>query len=183
MKETETVVESHAMLMQSLCRRCAVLATTVSFYLSTTSAVWKSDFSVTSESLLPTARQFELQLTVRVNEIAIRCVRRKLAAPARITVAVCLRVCACRVCVCVCGCVCVCVCVRVCVCVCVCVCDHSYHPYVSEELKHGWIQYLSFLLIVLYLVDWIKWYVFTRGLVSSYVTVDSAPAPKKLHTL
>ena len=125
LKETETVVESHVMLMQSLCRRCAVLATTVSFYLSTTSAVWKSDFSVTSESLLPTARQFELQLTVRVNEIAIRCVRRKLAAPARITVAVCLRVCACvcmtSVCVFVCVDVYVYVYVYVCVCACVCV--------------------------------------------------------------
>ena len=126
LKETETVVESHVMLMQSLCRRCAVLATTVSFYLSTTSAVWKSDFSVTSESLLPTARQFELQLTVRVNEIAIRCVRRKLAAPARITVAVCLRVCACvcmtSVCVFVCVDVYVYVYVYVYVCVCACVC-------------------------------------------------------------
>jgi hypothetical protein len=55
-------------------------------------------------------------------------------------------------------------------------------PYVSEELKHGWIQYLSFLLIVLYLVDWLKWYVFSRGLVSSLVTVDGTNVgSKKLH--
>jgi hypothetical protein len=63
---------------------------------------------------------------------------------------------------------------------CPCPCAHSVRPFISEELKHAWIQYLSFLLIALFLADWLKWFVFTRGLVSSYVSLDTT-ATRKLH--
>lgn len=53
-------------------------------------------------------------------------------------------------------------------------------PFISEELKHAWIQYLSFLLIALFLVDWLKWFVFSRGLVASFVSLDTS-GPRKLH--
>jgi hypothetical protein len=49
-------------------------------------------------------------------------------------------------------------------------------PYVSEELKHAWIQYVSILVVVLFIVDWLKWFVYSRGLVSSLVRSD-APKP------
>ncbi len=57
---------------------------------------------------------------------------------------------------------------------------HRVRPFISEELKHGWIQYLSFFVISLYLVDWLKWYVYSRGLVPSFVTTDGKPT-KMLH--
>ena len=53
-------------------------------------------------------------------------------------------------------------------------------PFVTEELKQGWIQYLAFLVVVYFLVDRLKGFVFGAGLVSARVSCDATPR-RKLH--
>lgn len=53
-------------------------------------------------------------------------------------------------------------------------------PYLSEELKHAWIQYLALLLPTLYVLRWIRHFTFAHAVLQASVTNDAAPV-RKLH--
>lgn len=55
------------------------------------------------------------------------------------------------------------------------------HPSISEELKHGWIQYASFLAITMPAAWILLWLVFGLGIVDTTVVVDSLRGGSKVH--
>lgn len=67
------------------------------------------------------------------------------------------------------------------------VCRCRLFPFITQVIKQGWIQYVSFLLIALWVIDVIKHFVFSQGIVTSVVVNEAGPAPlgakfpRKLH--
>ena len=68
----------------------------------------------------------------------------------------------------------------------VAVCDPVAHllccacrvfPYISEVVKWAWVQYVALLFVVIWLVDILRGFVFSQGIVSSHVVTD---IPRKL---
>ncbi len=54
-------------------------------------------------------------------------------------------------------------------------------PRVSEELKWGWVQYLSFLAITVTIAYIIRWALFSLRIVETAVLVDAPRAAGKQH--
>ncbi|KAJ1555171.1 hypothetical protein HK096_007886 [Nowakowskiella sp. JEL0078] len=57
-----------------------------------------------------------------------------------------------------------------------------YRPGPAEVLKHGWIQYFAFLVIVTVIANWFFTFAIKNFIVPSYVTVDRVPTSGHLKT-
>lgn len=57
----------------------------------------------------------------------------------------------------------------------------TVRPRISEELKHGWIQYVAFLVLTVFIAYIIRWAFFTLRIIETAIIVDAPRSTTKLH--